>query len=463
MPAIVNYRSRFGPHLSTSELCAACHTLFTPVLDQEGNPSGSFPEQTPYLEWKNSIHAVRGTQCQDCHMPALPDSIKISGMGDFPKRAPYNRHEFVGGNVYMLTLLRGHIDSLGITSSAAHFDSTIARATRSLTERSVDVSMTADVEDESLKVRVTVKNLTGHKLPTGIPLRRMWIRLTIVGASGDTVFESGGWDASGRLVSQGSPYEPHHRVITSEGQVQIYEAVTGDTDGRMTRSLLRAAMYLKDNRLPPEGFTSAHPAYDSTAIAGDALTDTDFNRDGMAEGTGSDVVTYMVPLPAPGTLRASAEICFQTVTPELVDELRQVPAQDAARFVRMHDRTPNVPFIMKRATADIVTGVAGTAAHPQHFRLLPNFPNPFNPSTEIAFDIPPAPGSDGGAPGSDASLVRLSVHDMLGREVAVLANERLAPGHHSRTFSPAGLPSGVYLYRLTVGRRSAVGKMLLVR
>ncbi len=50
-------------------------------------------------------------------MPALPDSIKISGMGNFPKRAPYSRHEFVGGNVYMLTLLRNNIDSLGVTAN----------------------------------------------------------------------------------------------------------------------------------------------------------------------------------------------------------------------------------------------------------------------------------------------------------------------------------------------------------
>ena len=463
MPVVVNYKSSFGPHLSGSELCATCHTLFTPILNAQGDSTGSFPEQTPYLEWKNSIHAVRGTQCQDCHMPTIPDSIKISGMGNFPRRAPYSRHEFVGGNVYMLTLLRENIDSLGVTATTQHFDSTIARAARSLSDRSVEFEASASHRDDSLEIRVAVANLTGHKLPTGIPFRRMWIRLLVTNGAGDTLFHSGAWDATGRLVSRRAPFEPHHQTITSPSQVQIYEAVMGTADSVVTRSLLQAARYVKDNRIPPAGFTRSHPAYDSTAIAGDALHDPDFNRDGATEGTGSDIVTYRVPAPAQAAYYVTAELCYQSVHPELVEEIRHIPARDISRFVRMYDSLPNTPFVMKSVALDVVTGVTDDATIPAAFRMEQNYPNPFNPATEIQFSLPALSGPDARSAGSQLRGVRLAVYDILGHEVAVLVNERLAPGIHTVSFNPVGLPSGVYLYRLTAGQMTATKKMLLVR
>jgi serine protease AprX len=79
-----------------------------------------------------------------------------------------------------------------------------------------------------------------------------------------------------------------------------------------------------------------------------------------------------------------------------------------------------------------------TLGIPETYGLKQNFPNPFNPATTIGFDIS----------GPEASQVRLGVYDILGREVALLVNEPLAPGHYQRTFDATGLASGVYLYRL---------------
>jgi hypothetical protein len=88
-----------------------------------------------------------------------------------------------------------------------------------------------------------------------------------------------------------------------------------------------------------------------------------------------------------------------------------------------------------------------------------NYPNPFNPSTIIAFNLP------------KGGVVSLKIYDVLGREVVTLVNnERLAPGLQSYVFNGrnargAELPSGVYLYRLVVdgGRFRDVHKMLLVK
>jgi N-acetylmuramoyl-L-alanine amidase len=99
-----------------------------------------------------------------------------------------------------------------------------------------------------------------------------------------------------------------------------------------------------------------------------------------------------------------------------------------------------------------VTGVGErSATTPLAFALHQNYPNPFNPTTEIGWEM--------GASG----WVRLAVYDLLGREVAVLANGRMEAGHHRVTFDGKGLASGVYLYRLSAGGNTFVRKMLLTR
>lgn len=75
---------------------------------------------------------------------------------------------------------------------------------------------------------------------------------------------------------------------------------------------------------------------------------------------------------------------------------------------------------------------------PEDFELKQNYPNPFNPLTTIEFDVPVQ------------SMVTLKVFDVLGQQVAVLANNRLyQAGSFSSTFNPASLASGIYFYQLT--------------
>jgi len=83
---------------------------------------------------------------------------------------------------------------------------------------------------------------------------------------------------------------------------------------------------------------------------------------------------------------------------------------------------------------------------PASFTLAQNFPNPFNPSTTIGFDVPSGKEGSGGA----SSRVRLAVYDLLGREVAVLEDGQKSPGHYEVRFDASGLASGVYLCRMDV-------------
>ncbi|MDH3251554.1 MAG: PQQ-dependent sugar dehydrogenase [Ignavibacteria bacterium] len=88
---------------------------------------------------------------------------------------------------------------------------------------------------------------------------------------------------------------------------------------------------------------------------------------------------------------------------------------------------------------------------PGRFRLDQNYPNPFNPTTTITYAL------------SERQFVDLRVHDILGREVVVLANSVQEGGEHVAIFNGTGFPSGIYFYRLTVGTGGEIRPMILIR
>jgi hypothetical protein len=88
---------------------------------------------------------------------------------------------------------------------------------------------------------------------------------------------------------------------------------------------------------------------------------------------------------------------------------------------------------------------------PQFFSMEQNYPNPFNPATTIRYELP------------ERSLVHLSVFNLLGQEVRSLVDKVEEAGYQSVSFHAEGLPSGLYLYRLTCGSFTTAKKMLLVK
>lgn len=95
--------------------------------------------------------------------------------------------------------------------------------------------------------------------------------------------------------------------------------------------------------------------------------------------------------------------------------------------------------------------VGNESGVPQKFSLGQNYPNPFNGATTIRFTMP------------YQSHATLKVYDLLGREVAVLTDQVLSAGIHQASFDAQSLPSGLYLYRFTVGGQVMARKMQLVK
>jgi uncharacterized repeat protein (TIGR01451 family) len=101
--------------------------------------------------------------------------------------------------------------------------------------------------------------------------------------------------------------------------------------------------------------------------------------------------------------------------------------------------------------ASAVANETDSSEIPDGFVLQQNYPNPFNPTTSISFELP------------EASAVRLSVFDVLGREVAVLVDGKMTAGSHAVGFDAMGLQSGMYLYRLETATHVLTNSMVLMK
>ncbi len=442
----VSYVPTYGPHMLQSEHCATCHTLFTPTIDYNGQIVGEAPEQTPYLEWKNSIYPAMDVQCQNCHVPAIDFPVTISNEPDYiSARQPFYKHYFVGGNVFMLKMLKSHASSLGVTAEPVHFDSTIARTMKLLQRETIEISNSYRwLNSTTLQVDVAVKNKSGHKLPTGYPSRRMWAYFKLSDNAGTTLFESGEWDAnSGEILDEGAPYEPHHSVLSSDDQVQIYQAIMKDVNDKPTFTLLRMAGYLKDNRLPPEGFSSEGLHYDSIAVYGDALQDGNFNRSGEFQGTATDTISYQISnLTQSEVYDVDVKFYYQSVDPADIQHMSQYSSTEIDSFLSYYQQADKRPVTLDSLSFDILPVGLTFSPTPENLPesplLMSAYPNPFNPATTIAVNL--------ATPGNFS----LDVYNLLGEHVTTLSNELLPSGNHyfrwdGSNAQQVSVSSGIYI------------------
>jgi hypothetical protein len=98
-----------------------------------------------------------------------------------------------------------------------------------------------------------------------------------------------------------------------------------------------------------------------------------------------------------------------------------------------------------------VTDIETEAALPTAYELKQNYPNPFNPTTTISYSLPVA------------GNITLKVYDILGNEVAQLANGFHNAGSYTLKFDGTNLASGIYLYRLTGGNFTSTKKLMLIK
>jgi hypothetical protein len=366
---------RYGEHIKTSALCGSCHTVILPVFDSRGRPvlgqngkPKEFHEQMTYPEWQNSVYqnerepisreAVR--TCQDCHMQreflGQPLVFRAANIEDinYPYtdyraadkditvrvRDQYSRHTLLGINQFGLMMFEQFPDLLGIRTADYMYGEAVPGL---LTAQSSGYDLarretaTIDVTslsrtDNYLEATVKIENLAGHGFPSGVGFRRAFLTFEVLDDKENVIWASGRTNSVGAIVKGLSDevlpteffydpatgkqvFQPHYEVITDEGQVQIYEEVIADAQGKITTSFVGLDQVLKNNRLLPKGWRPDGPYAEFTAPHGDAERDLEYvNKSGA---TGADRIIYRIPLDARTRTAVSVRVTlnYQAIPP----------------------------------------------------------------------------------------------------------------------------------------------------
>ena len=329
-------------------------------------------EQATYIEWVNSdFNADGGQSCQDCHMKNsfenlagdvkvdaittqiaaiqdtnLPDVENLLPHEDvtIPFREDYKRHAFVGLNAVLVEMFKQFDATLGLkiddymTSASNGPDLSIEMMALQARDDTADVSVTARPMAGGVEAQVTVVNKTGHRFPSGVGFRRAFLEVRAFADDGEVLWCSGCADRVGVIVGADDKrlktefldyvpagqtealYQPHHRVIDSEDQVQIYEELVQNAKGEFTTSFVHRVHHPKDNRLTPKGWLDINdPAF--TAKFGDSQETSAFLKATGPEGgaehdpdfmAGQDTVTYRIPVDA---AKVTATLYYQSLPP----------------------------------------------------------------------------------------------------------------------------------------------------
>lgn len=331
--------------ITSSEVCGSCHSVHLPVL-QNGQPITRIYEQTTYPEWAFSAYRTGTTPdgplpqgpgslaqtCQACHMPSKtadgrPMRSKIASIQEFsnfpeaennlgpddidlPVRDGFAAHTLVGLNVFLTKIAQQFPDVLGIPTQDPMLTSRGLDPLLRTEQAMLDMAgnQTADVAVSGvstaggrLQATVTVNNKAGHKLPSGVGFRRVFLEFQVLDQNGTTLWASGRTDASGALVDQTNTpldgeywwtddctariqpearlHQPHFQRITRQDQTQIYQELVStppldnsapvcgpgtDPKGMLTTSFLSICNTVKDNRILPHGYL---PLPERTQIA----------------------------------------------------------------------------------------------------------------------------------------------------------------------------------------------------
>jgi hypothetical protein len=361
-------------------------------------------EQATYLEWLNSeyeneLHPnnPKAKSCQDCHMAkgltderhgidvarlqtriaavqdtTYPDAENLAPQGQLNVRLRedgYRRHNFAGLNAFLVELFRQHDDVLGVrkvdfmTGSKVDAENAVAAIARTARNDVADLEVTAMPEGPNrLTAKVLVKNKVGHRFPSGVGFRRAFLELAVVRPAADgrpeqVVWASGRTNDLGVLVGpDGQPlpteffaadpktgkqqYQPHHEVIDSEAQAQVYETLIRNKKGELTTSFVRGCETAKDNRLLPRGWKKSGPGPELTGRFLEAThPDPETLKDPhYADGSGTDEVTYRIALPAGVNatgLTVRATLYYQAMPPYYLANLFGT-APDGASTRRLH-------------------------------------------------------------------------------------------------------------------------------
>jgi hypothetical protein len=333
-------------------MCATCHDVSNPVYTKHANGSyqlnplntphetqnkyDMFPVERTYSEWLHSTFAtqvvampmnpnatpddpewgfnrfggnnVNVRTCQDCHMPRT-EGYGANRMHGALLRADMGKHTFNGANTWVLRAVAVLYPDYETDLTEMSVNGSIERSQQMMAAAS-DLELTFD-GSSTLTARII--NMSGHKLPSGYPEgRRMWINVKYFGVNDVLLAEHGAYDGDLATLTMSDT-----KVYEAKMGLDAHAAAaSGKPVGESFHFVLNN-QWLKDNRIPPIGFTNA--AYASVGAAPvDAI---------YVDGQYWDDTTFAVPLAA---VRAEVRVYHQTTTKEYIEFLRDMNTTNTA-------------------------------------------------------------------------------------------------------------------------------------
>ncbi len=357
-----------GDAVTRSRLCGSCHNVYNPVLSWDPGRDQFWPNQmdarapdfdgellfpveTTFDEWLYSEFALTGVYapqfagakpdgivrtCQDCHMPRAVGTAADAAFNPLTRDCQTSGclpvHTFVGGNTWAPLLLQNPAWGLNAAGESAALNATIAAA-EDLLGKAATLAVTLSDGGANKLAAVRVTNQSGHKLPTGYPEgRQMWLNVKAYNANETLIYESGA-------------YNPQSGTLTRDTDIKVYETKQGLTPelaallpypaGETFHFVLNNTV-VKDNRIPPRGYTQAQ--YDRPGLRPVGAT--------FADGQHWDDTQYTLP---GATARVLVTLYYQTASKEYIDFLQQNGGVDGLALGDLWENSKSPPVVMAQA------------------------------------------------------------------------------------------------------------------
>jgi uncharacterized repeat protein (TIGR01451 family) len=353
-----------------ARVCGTCHNVDNPLLSWDEVRGAFWPNQmdaaapssdlaegalfrieSTYDEWRLSAYAAGGVAaprfagedpdgvveaCQDCHLRRITGAAADAQFGpvsrDCETTGCLPEHTMVGGNAWLPQILQSEGWRLQAVGDGAALDASLREAQALLRKAaSMTVTVTTSGTQKTASVRVT--NETGHKLPTGYPEgRQMWITLKAYDEAGELVYVSGRYDAAEERLIRDADVKVYE---AKQGISEELAALVGRRAGASFHFLLNNEV-VKDNRIPPRGYTQA--AFDQPGLRPVGAT--------YADGQHWDETTYALP---PEATQVLATLSYQTASRAYVEFLESWGGVDGEALYELWRTNPSVPQMMARA------------------------------------------------------------------------------------------------------------------
>jgi len=330
--AAARHKMYYSPLHKEAALCGTCHDVSNPayVKNDEGNgnyfytlndldapspsfdPYSMFPVERTYSEWMNSAFNTPGgvyaprfggnkdyvSTCQDCHMRDVTgagcNKRGVAVRDDLPL------HDMTGGNTWVPDIIPiffpGETDPAALSAGKERAATMLQRAS------------TLEVSGSIPSINVRVINETGHKLPSGYPEgRRIWLNVRCYDAGDQLIGEFGAYDYNSATLTK-TDTKVYEIKLGMSPEIETASGLANLADGSSFHFVLNNRV-IKDNRIPPRGFTN-------DAFRGIQSPPVGYS---YADGEHWDDTPFTLPT---GTSYYEVNLYYQTTSKDYVEFLR---------------------------------------------------------------------------------------------------------------------------------------------